>query len=75
MCGLDPEHSHLLRQLITKPEWTRAEGLVLAAQIGLMLDGALEMINDSMLDLFDELLIDGDDPIQINQDLLEQLPS
>lgn len=74
ICGLDHEHSSLLRHLLTQPEWARDELVAFATQIGLMLDGALEQINESMLDLYDEMLIEGDDPIEINQDLLEQIP-
>ena len=42
--------------------------------MGLMLDGALEQINEAMLDHFDEMLIEGDDTIELNTDLLEQIP-
>ena len=60
--------------LLTRPEWARTELESFAKHAGLMLDGALEQINEAMLDLFDEMLIEGDDPIEINQDLLEQIP-
>ena len=38
-----------------------------------MLDGALEVINDSAFDTCDEALTDGEDPIEINAEVLEQL--
>jgi hypothetical protein len=40
----------------------------------LMLDGALEHINEIILDSFEAPLAEGDDPIEINQELLEKLP-
>jgi len=40
----------------------------------LMLDGTLEHINEMMLDMFETPLTEGDDPIEINRELVEQLP-
>ncbi|MGU5625855.1 tellurite resistance TerB C-terminal domain-containing protein [Aeromonas caviae] len=72
--GLDDDLSQFLRALIARPEWARDDLSALANTMGLMLDGALEQINEIMLDHFDEMLIEGDDPIELNTDLLEQIP-
>ncbi len=72
--GLDDDLSQFLRALIARPEWARDDLSALANTMGLMLDGALEQINEVMLDHFDEMLIEGDDPIELNTDLLEQIP-
>ncbi|WP_323946956.1 tellurite resistance TerB family protein [Aeromonas hydrophila] len=72
--GLDDDLSQFLRALIARPEWARDDLSALANTMGLMLDGALEQINEVMLDHFDEMLIEGDDTIELNTDLLEQIP-
>jgi hypothetical protein len=71
--GLDSDHSALLRRLITRHIWTRSELVDIATDMELMLDGALEHINEIMLDLLDAPLAEGDDPVEINQELLEKL--
>ncbi len=72
--GLDNDHSAFLRQLIGRQVWPRDELTDMAADMELMLDGALEHINEIMLDSFEAPLAEGDDPIEINQELLEKLP-
>lgn len=72
--GLDHDHSAFLRQLIGRHAWPRDELADMAADMELMLDGALEHINEAILDSFDAPLAEGDDPIEINQELLEKLP-
>jgi TerB-C domain len=73
LLGLDPEHSAFLRVLLTRPSWTRAELADIAADMELMLDGALERVNEAALDAYDNRIADGDDPIEIAQDLLENV--
>ncbi len=72
--GLSADYSSFIRHLISRPLWTREDLGDIAADMELMLDGALEHINETMLDMFDAPLTEGDDPIEINQELLEQLP-
>jgi uncharacterized tellurite resistance protein B-like protein len=72
--GLDHDHSTFLRRLIGQHVWSRDELADMAADMELMLDGALEHINETMLDSFEAPLAEGDDPIEINQELLEKLP-
>jgi tellurite resistance protein len=73
LLNLDQEHTTFLRHLISRPQWSRDDLLNLAADLELMLDGALENINEASLDHWDEQLIEGDDPLEINQNLIEKL--
>jgi hypothetical protein len=72
--GLSDDYSSFIRRLVSRPLWTREDLGDIAADMELMLDGALEHINEAMLDMFEAPLTEGDDPIEINQELLEQLP-
>jgi len=73
--GLDQKHSALLRTLLARPEWKRAELLELAAGLQLMLDGALERINEAFLDATGNIIVEGDDPVFVDQSLPESLTS
>lgn len=71
--GLDLEHSAFLRLLISRSKWSRSELEAAASDMELMLDGALEQINDMAFERFDMPVTAGDDPIEINTDILEEL--
>lgn len=71
--GLDLEHSAFLRLLVSRTEWSRSELEEVASDMELMLDGALEQINDMGFDRFNMPVTEGDDPIEINADILEDL--
>ncbi|EMN1928197.1 TerB N-terminal domain-containing protein [Burkholderia ambifaria] len=71
--GMDDAHSALLRLLLTRPKWTRAELVDAASDLDMMLDGAIEQVNEAALDRWDEPLIDGENPIEINQELAQRL--
>ncbi|MNS23458.1 hypothetical protein D3C72_552720 [compost metagenome] len=73
VAGLDLEHSAFLRLLISRPQWSRSELETVASDMELMLDGALEQINDMAFERFDMPITEGDDPIEINSDILEEL--
>lgn len=73
LLGMDDAHSALLRLLLTRPKWTRAELVDAASDLDMMLDGAIEQVNEAALDHWDEPLIDGEDPIEINQELAQRL--
>ena len=47
----------------------------LAAALGLMTDGALEHLNEAAFDHADGPLTEGDDPLEINPDILEHPPA
>ncbi|POZ49697.1 tellurium resistance protein [Methylovulum psychrotolerans] len=72
--GLDTLHSGFIRRLCARPQWSRAELEAIAAECGIiMLDGALEQINEAAFDLFDVAYTEGDDPIDINQDINQEI--
>lgn len=68
--GLDSKHSSLLKTLVTRMEWTRAELDELAEDRGLMVDGALERLNEASFEKLDMPLFDDGDPIRLNPDAL-----
>lgn len=72
--GFNTEHSAFVRRLLSRHSWAREELVDVATDMELMLDGALEHINEAILDLFDAPLTEGDDPIEINQEILEKIP-
>lgn len=72
--GLDADHSAFVRLLVTRSSWLRDELADAASDMELMLDGALEHINETVLDAFDAPLTEGEDPIEINHEVLEALP-
>ncbi|CAB3791208.1 TerB N-terminal domain-containing protein [Pararobbsia alpina] len=73
LLGLDDAHSTFLRLLVTRAQWTRAELSDAAGDLDLMLDGAIEQVNEASLDHWDEALTDGEDPVEINQALVQRL--
>lgn len=68
---LDFDHSTLLRILLTQREWSRTQFEGFCTEKHLMPDGALEIINSASQDEFDCSLIEGDDPIEVNVELVE----
>jgi tellurite resistance protein len=71
--GLDENHSAFARMLMSRPTWERAELLDVAQDLNIMLDGALEKLNEASLDELDTTFTEGDDPIEINAELIESL--
>lgn len=69
LLGLDPEHEGLLRAILVRPQWTRAELEEVCADRGLMVDGAIERINEAAFERYDMPLIEGEDPLDINLEL------
>lgn len=69
--GLDSKHQLFLTELLQKPSWTRSELKAAAARMQIMLDGALERINEAAFDLIGEPLTEGDDPVYVQQNILE----
>ena len=73
LLGLDDAHSALLRLMLSRPSWTRAELQDAASDLELMLDGALEQINDASFDAYDLPCSEGDDPLEINPEFIEKI--
>jgi uncharacterized tellurite resistance protein B-like protein len=69
--GLDSKHQLFLTELLQKPSWTRSELKAATARMQIMLDGALERINEAAFDLIGEPLTEGDDPVYVQQNILE----
>lgn len=71
--GMDEAHSAFARMLLSRPQWTREELLDVSSDLDLMLDGALEHINEVSFDTHDIPFTEGDDPIDVNLEILEKL--
>jgi hypothetical protein len=67
---LDFNHADLLHVLLQRVQWSRAELEEVCADRGLMPDGAIERINEAAFSRFDQALIEGDDPIDVNCELV-----
>lgn len=74
ICGLDADHSAFLRVLVSRTEWARDELEAVASDMELMLDGALEQINDMAFEHFDIPVTEGEDPFEINPEVMDKLP-
>ncbi|MCU7844682.1 MAG: TerB N-terminal domain-containing protein [Candidatus Thiodiazotropha sp. (ex Monitilora ramsayi)] len=73
LLGLDNAHSDMTWKLLTRTEWSRDELEELAEDHDMLLDGALETINEAAFDTHDMPLAEGDDPIEINPDIIKEL--
>lgn len=70
--GLDAMHSGLAAKLLERAHWTRTELEELAEDRQIMLDGALETINEACLDATGQSLLDGNDPVEVNRELVRE---
>ena len=61
VAGLDRAHTKLLHALVGQKTWTRPELETLAAQLGLMPEGALDRINEAAINACDEPLLEEGD--------------
>lgn len=73
LLGLDEAHSAFARLLLSRPQWTREELQDVATDMDLMLDGALERVNEAAYDTHDIPFTEGDDPIEVNAEVLEKI--
>lgn len=71
--SLDDTHASFLRLLCTRPTWTLEELNELAEDRSLMLGGALENINEAVYEKFDQPFTEGEDPIEINQEIVMEI--
>lgn len=71
--GLDAEHSELVSVLCGRHKWSRSELEDLASDRGIMLDGAIERVNEAFLDKLGAPLVEGDDPVEINQEVVREM--
>ena len=75
LLGLDEAHTALVRLILSRAQWSRAELEDAAADLELMLDGALEQVNEACFDAHDIPLSEGEDPIDINPEAVEKIES
>jgi tellurite resistance protein len=73
LLGLDATHSAFARMLLSRPSWSRSALADVAQDFDVMLDGALEQLNEATLDAYDIVCAEGDDPIDINPEIVEKL--
>ncbi len=73
LLGLDEAHTALLRLLLSRVQWSRAELEDAAVDLELMLDGALELINEATFDAYDMPLTEGEDPLDVNVEVMEKI--
>jgi uncharacterized tellurite resistance protein B-like protein len=73
--ALDARHSAFLEILLTRHQWQRTELEELAEDRALMLDGALERINDAAFERHEAALFEGENPIELNPDVVQEILS
>ena len=72
--NLDFAHGEFATSLLNKKSWSRSEVERLSASYGLpLLDGAIDRINDSVIVVCGDPLIEGDDPLEINLDVVTEV--
>jgi tellurite resistance protein len=71
--GLDAAHRSFLNRLAQRPSWPRSEVDSIAAELGLMPDGALEIVNEAAFDATGEPACEGSDPVEINSDAAKEI--
>lgn len=71
--GLDDAHSAFARMLLSRSSWQRDELTDVAQDLEIMLDGALERLNEAALDTFDLPFTEGEDPVEINPEIIEKI--
>lgn len=71
--GLNLKLSELVKTLISKKSWGRAEVAALTRPLGLMLDGAVESLNEAAFDAIDAPFFDSEEPFELNPDIVEYL--
>ena len=71
--GLDAKHSAMAQLLLTRSQWPLDDIKALAREHGLFVDGALENLNEAAFDAHGIPFTEGDDPVDINPEILELL--
>ena len=71
--GLDGKHSELFRHIIQNSQWVRADFDAICDKLGLMSNGAIETINEAAFMLLDEPVLEGDNPLDVNQQIAQEM--
>ena len=73
LAGLDGPHSALLRALAVRGSWSRGELEAECVRLSLLPDGALDTLNEAAYDAVGDPFADGEDPIDINRDVAQEM--
>jgi uncharacterized tellurite resistance protein B-like protein len=73
LLGLTAAQSAFVKTLLTRPHWTRAELEELAQDRDFMLDGMVERINDASFEKYEKPLLEGEDPVDLNEEVVREL--
>jgi len=73
LCGLDAAHSRFLLELAERTSWERVEIEALAERLGVFPDGALELINDAAFEVCGDPLLEGDEVVEIDREILQEM--
>ena len=73
LAGLDAGHAALLRALGSHESLSRDTFEGMAADLGLLADGAYEVLNEAAFERVDAPLFLGDDPIEIDHEVLGEM--
>ncbi|MCP4146113.1 MAG: hypothetical protein GY757_00045 [bacterium] len=71
--GLDLSHTAVLLAFQKQAAWPRKEFERLVAKFDLLPDGTIDVINETALEICDDILCEGEEIIEINQEILEEL--
>lgn len=71
--GLDAAHRSFLARIAEQPSWPRSEVARIAAELGLMPDGALEIVNEAAFELAGDPATEGSDPVEVNTDVVKEI--
>ena len=66
-------HRIFLSELSKRSEWSRTEFEVMAAECGLMPDGAIDILNEAAFAVVGAPVIEGDDPMQVDAAIVKEL--
>ena len=73
VAGLDARHTALLQALHGRSELSGAEFEELAEGMDLLADGAYEMLNEVAFERADSPLLEGEDPVEVDLEVLREL--
>lgn len=74
LTSLDARYLGLLRDVVERSPWSRAEFGALAKRYNLMPDACHQEINLWALEALNDFLLDGQEVVHVNQQLLNQIP-
>lgn len=70
---LDESHAEFASRALQQAQWPRTELSAVAAEYGLMLDGALEQVNGAAQDAWDICFFEGIDPLEVSPEARDKL--